>query len=47
MDIVKCSKCGAEIEIDKALEGQIEARIITELSEKHRREIQQTKEDAR
>ena len=41
MNGVKCPHCGKEIEIDKALEGQIEARVLT--AERHRHEEELTK----
>lgn len=41
MNVVKCSHCGKDIEIDKALEGQIEARVLA--AEKHRHETELTK----
>ncbi|MDL2237996.1 DUF2130 domain-containing protein [Christensenellaceae bacterium OttesenSCG-928-K19] len=46
MDKINCPKCGAEIEIDKALEGQIEARVLIGLNEKHQQELAQVKKEA-
>lgn len=36
---ITCPQCNKEIEIDKALEGQIETRILAEESKKHEAEI--------
>jgi hypothetical protein len=40
MNTITCTKCGETIEIDKALEGQIEARVLA--AEKHRHEQELT-----
>lgn len=47
MDTIKCHKCGTEIEIDKALEMQIESRMISELSERHQKELELESEKAK
>ncbi len=43
MNTVTCSHCGKTIEIDKALEGQIEARVLSAERHKHEQELQQVK----
>ncbi len=45
MDTIQCPKCGAKIEIDKALEGQIEARVLGEMNERHREELEKAKQE--
>lgn len=39
MNTVKCPHCGLEVEIDKALEGQIEARVLAAERHKHNEEL--------
>ena len=39
MNTITCNKCGVEIEIDKALEGQIEARVLAAAHKKHETEM--------
>lgn len=39
MSKIKCPKCGTLIEIDKALEDQVETRIKLELEEQHKKEL--------
>jgi len=46
MNIIKCQNCGTEIELDKALESQIEARLSARIDERHRRELLKVKSDA-
>ncbi len=38
MNTITCPHCGKEVEIDKALEGQIEARVLA--AERHKHEIE-------
>ncbi|MEO8104948.1 MAG: DUF2130 domain-containing protein [Candidatus Saccharibacteria bacterium] len=46
MNTIVCSSCGAEIEIDKALEGQIEARVLAAAHDKHAAELTRVKNQA-
>ncbi|NCU31137.1 DUF2130 domain-containing protein [Candidatus Saccharibacteria bacterium] len=46
MNEITCDKCGNKINIDKALAGQIEARIIADEHKKHEEEIARVKEQA-
>lgn len=46
MNTIKCKNCGFEIEIDKALEGQIEARILAAEHKKHELELEKVKAEA-
>lgn len=46
MDKITCPSCGHPIEIDKALEGQIETRVLAEAHKKHEAEIAQVKASA-
>lgn len=39
MNTIICKSCGVEIEIDKALEGQIEARVLASERHKHEAEL--------
>jgi hypothetical protein len=39
MNMIICNSCGAEIEIDKALEGQIEARVLATERQKHEADL--------
>jgi len=45
MNTVTCPHCGKEIEIDKALEGQIEARVLAAAQHEHAAEIAKLKLD--
>lgn len=45
MNTITCSHCGETIEIDKALEGQIEARVLTAERHKHQEELAKVKAD--
>lgn len=44
MNTVDCSHCGATIEIDKALEGQIEARVLAAERHKHQAALDSLKQ---
>ncbi len=46
MNVIFCKSCGVEIEIDKALEGQIEARVIAAERSRHEHELEQFKSSA-
>lgn len=46
MNTITCPQCGNQIEIDKALEGQIEARVLAAEHAKHAAEIAKVKERA-
>ena len=46
MNTIVCSSCGAEIEIDKALEGQIEARVLAAEHQKHAADLTRVKNEA-
>ncbi|MFI5271205.1 MAG: DUF2130 domain-containing protein [Candidatus Saccharimonadales bacterium] len=46
MNTIKCKNCGQEIEIDKALEGQIEARVLAAEHKKHEEELIKVKAEA-
>jgi hypothetical protein len=46
MNTIVCPQCGNQIEIDKALEGQIEARVLAAEHAKHAAEIAKVKERA-
>ena len=46
MNEIKCPKCRTPIEIDKALEGQIEARLLAKMNTQHLEEMEQAKIDA-
>jgi hypothetical protein len=43
---IQCTNCGQEIEIDKALEGQIEARVLAAAEHRHAAELEQIKAEA-
>jgi len=43
MNTITCTHCGVEIEIDKALEGQIEARVLSAERHKHAEELARIK----
>ena len=45
MNTVTCPHCGKEIEIDKALEGQIETRVLAAAQHEHEAEILKLKSD--
>jgi hypothetical protein len=45
MNTITCPHCGKQIEIDKALEGQIEARVLAAERHKHEAEIAKIKTD--
>ncbi len=44
--MITCSTCGTGIEIDKALEGQIEARVLAAEHKKHEEEMARVRADA-
>ena len=46
MNTITCTNCGVQIEIDKALEGQIEARVLAAAHQKHELELEQVKQEA-
>lgn len=46
MNTIKCKNCGQEIEIDKALEGQIEARVLAAEHKKHELELEKIKSES-
>lgn len=46
MNTIVCSSCGVEIEIDKALEGQIEARVLAAEHQKHVAELTRVRNEA-
>jgi hypothetical protein len=46
MNTITCTQCGTEIEIDKALEGQIEARVLSAERHKHQEEVTRIKHEA-
>lgn len=46
MNTIKCQKCGTDIELDKALAGEIEARLLTQINEQHQNELLLVKSDA-
>ncbi|HEX7632855.1 MAG TPA: DUF2130 domain-containing protein [Candidatus Saccharimonadales bacterium] len=43
---IVCTNCGTTIEIDKALEGQIEARVLAAEQHKHKEELAKVKAEA-
>lgn len=45
MNTITCTKCGETIEIDKALEGQIEARVLSAERHKHEQELLAVKKE--
>jgi hypothetical protein len=47
MNTIICKNCGLKIEIDKALEGQIEAQVVAAEHKKHEAELAKVKSDAR
>lgn len=46
MNTITCTKCGEIIEVDKALEGQIEARVLAAERHKHEVELAEVKKQA-
>lgn len=46
MNTIICTSCGETIEIDKALEGQIEARVLAAQQHKHEAELARVKLEA-
>lgn len=46
MNTIKCPHCGKDVEIDKALEGQIEARVLAAAHKEHEVELAKVKERA-
>src|SRR5258708_572084 len=46
MNTITCTNCGIEIEVDKALEGQIEARVLAAERHKHADEIEKVRGEA-
>lgn len=46
MNTIKCPHCGKEVEIDKALEGQIETRVLAAAHKEHEAELAKVKERA-
>ena len=47
MNTIKCKNCGVEIEIDKALEGPIEARVLAAEHKKHEAELTKVRTEAK
>ena len=45
MNTITCPHCGQQVEIDKALEGQIEARVLAAERHKHEEELVKLKAD--
>lgn len=45
MNTIKCTNCGLDIEVDKALEGQIEARVLATAKHEHQAEIAKIREN--
>jgi hypothetical protein len=46
MNTITCPHCGKEVEVDKALEGQIEARVLAAAKHRHEVEIEKIKTEA-
>lgn len=46
MNTITCTDCGKVIQIDKALEGQIEARVLAAERHKHEEELEKTRKEA-
>lgn len=46
MTIIKCSKCGNEIELSEALKKEIESSVVADLDKKHLAEIEEIKKKA-
>ncbi len=42
-NVIKCKKCGAEIEVSEALTHQIEEQVLLTLEIKHKKELEDTK----
>ena len=45
MNTIACAKCGEEIEISSALQGQIEAQVLAAAHEQHARDLQRVKQE--
>ena len=45
MNTITCTNCGKTIEIDKALEGQIEARVLSAERHKHEEELARVRQE--
>lgn len=45
MNIIKCSKCGNEIELSEALKKEIESSVVADLDKKHLADIEQVKKE--
>jgi len=46
MNTITCPHCGKEVEIDKALEGQIEARVLAAVEHRHEAELEKIRVEA-
>ena len=46
MNTIMCRGCGLEIEVEKELQGQVEARVIAAERSRHEHELQQVKAEA-
>jgi len=46
VNTIKCPKCATLIEIDKAMENQIESRLLIEINEKHQEELKRAAAEA-
>lgn len=46
MNTITCPHCGKEVEISQAIKHQIESEALTELDEKHKKELELAKKDA-
>ncbi len=46
MNTITCTNCGQAIQIDKALEGQIEAKVLAAAEHRHEAEIAKVEADA-
>lgn len=47
MNTITCNKCGNKIEIDKALEGQIEERVLAAERHKHKEELEKIERESK
>ncbi len=45
MNTITCDQCGNHIEVDKALEGQIQAQVIAAEHKKHERELERVRKE--
>ncbi|MCL2054766.1 MAG: hypothetical protein FWG90_10095 [Oscillospiraceae bacterium] len=45
MNTIKCTICGSELEIEKALEQQVESRMLAEYHQWHQQEIARARAD--